>query len=127
MKYLTIKALMTLYDRVIATSGGSSGIRDLGLIESALKQPRQTFGGEELYPTVEDKASLICFALVKNHPFVDGNKRIGHAAMEKFLEINGYKFVADTDEQEATILALASGNLTREELLEWVRAHIVEA
>ena len=85
-----------------------------------------TFGGEELYPTVVEKASALGFSLVKNHPFVDGNKRIGHAAMEVFLLLNGFEIEATVDEQEEVILQLASGKLGRDEFTEWLREHIVE-
>ena len=82
-----------------------------------------TFGGEELYPTIESKATAVCFSLVMNHPFVDGNKRIGHAAMETFLVMNGFELTADVDDTEKVILTLAAGDLSREELLQWVTSH----
>ena len=82
------------------------------------------FGGEELYPTIESKATGLGFSLVMNHPFVDGNKRIGHAAMETFLVLNGYELVAEVDDSEQAILSLAAGQLSREELLDWVVSHI---
>jgi len=82
MCFLTLRELIELHRRLIEQSGGSPGIRDLGLLQSAMAQPQMTFGGEDLYPTVVEKASAIGFSLIKNHPFVDGNKRAGHAAME---------------------------------------------
>ena len=75
MRFLTLKELIELHQRLIERSGGSPGIRDLGLLESALAQPLMTFGGEDLYPTVVEKASALGFSLIKKHPFVDGNKR----------------------------------------------------
>jgi death-on-curing protein len=96
----------------------------LGGLESAIAPPQMTFGGQDLYATIEAKATAICFSLVMNHPFVDGNKRIGHAAMETFLVLNGYELVAEVDEAEALILKLAAGGLTREELLAWVSLRI---
>ncbi len=98
----------------------------MGMLESALAQPLMTFGGEELYPTIGDKASALGFSLIKNHPFIDGNKRIGHAAMETFLVLNGHEINAPVDEQEQIILRVASGELRREAFTEWLRAHIVE-
>lgn len=83
-----------------------------------------TFGGDELYPTIESKATALCFSLVMNHPFVDGNKRIGHAAMETFFVMNGYELAVDVDDSENVILTLAAGELTREELLEWVTSNV---
>ncbi len=92
MRYLTLGELIELHRRIIEQSGGADGIRDLGLAESALAQPQMSFGGTELYPTLAEKAAALCFSLVMNHPFVDGNKRIGHAAMETFLVMNGFEF-----------------------------------
>jgi len=96
----------------------------LGGVESAIAQPQMTFAGNELYPDVESKATAICFSLVMNHPFIDGNKRIGHAAMETFLVMNGFELAAPVDEAERFILTLAAGNMSREELLAWVAGHI---
>ncbi|MEL7246581.1 MAG: Fic family protein, partial [Cyanobacteria bacterium J06573_2] len=84
IRYLVLIEVIELHRQIIEQSGGALGIRDLGALESALAQPYMTFGGEELYPKLVDKASAIGFSLVMNHPFIDGNKRIGHAAMEVF-------------------------------------------
>jgi death-on-curing protein len=124
MRYLTLAEVLELHRRVIAQSGGANGIRALGGIESALAQPQMTFDGKELYPTLASKAAAICFSLVMNHPFYDGNKRIGHAAMETFLVLNGCELVAEVDNAEQTILQLAAGKLTRDELLAWVTEHL---
>ena len=83
-----------------------------------------SFGGAELYPTLAEKAAALCFSLVMNHPFVDGNKRIGHASMETFLVMNGYEMNADVDDSESTILCLAASELDRQTFVEWVAAHI---
>jgi len=125
MRYLTLNEVLELYHRVMEQSGGAIGIRDLNALESALAQPRMTFGGQELYPTVVEKASALGFSLIRNHPFVDGNKRIGHAAMETFLVLNGYEIEASVDEQEQVILQVASGEMGREAFTDWLRAHIV--
>jgi death-on-curing protein len=84
MRYLILSEVFELQRRLIERFGGSVGIHDLGALESALAQPRMTFGGEELYPTIVEKAAALGFSLIQNHPFVDGNKRTGHAAMEIF-------------------------------------------
>lgn len=127
MRYLTLNELLELYRRIIEQSGGmESGISNQGALESALAQPRMTFGGEDLYPTIAEKASALGFSLVKNHPFVDGNKRIGHAAMEVFLILNGFEIEATVDEQEEVILQLASSELSRDEFTAWLREHVVE-
>jgi death-on-curing protein len=83
-----------------------------------------TIGGKDLYPTTSEKAASLGFSLVANSPFVDGNKRIGHAAVEAFLMRNGWELIADVDEPEAVILQVASGELSRDEFTAWVRAHV---
>ena len=124
MRYLTLSEVLDLHRLVIEQSGGAAGVRSLGAVESAVVQPQMAFGGNDVYPTIEAKATALCFSLVKNHPFADGNKRVGHAAMETFLLLNGFQLTATTDNAEKAILSLASGNLTREELLDWVTAHV---
>jgi len=126
MRYLTLNEVLDLYQQVMEQSGGAVGIRDLNALESAVAQPRMTFGGEELYPTVVEKASALGFSLVMNHPFVDGNKRIGHAAMETFFVLNGFEINASVDEQERVILQLAASELDRDEFTKWLHAHITE-
>ncbi len=127
MQYLTLAELLVLYRRVMEQSGGAAGIRDRGGIESALAQPRATFGGEDLHPSLVEKAAALGFSLIRNHPFIDGNKRIGHAAMEAFLLKNGYEIQASVDEQEQIILAVAAGAMPRSEFTEWLRHHVVRA
>lgn len=83
-----------------------------------------TFGGFELYPTIIEKASALGFSLIQNHPFIDGNKRIGHAAMEMFLLLNGFEISASVDVQEEVILKVAASEMKREEFTEWFRNHI---
>jgi death on curing protein len=83
-----------------------------------------TFGGEDLYPTIIDKASALGFSIVMNHPFLDGNKRTGHAAMETFLILNGLEINTSVDEQERVILALASGELERAAFTNWLQRSI---
>lgn len=126
MRYLTLSEAFEIYRRIMERSGGTVGIHSLGALESALAQPRLTFGGEELYLTIVEKAAALGFSLIKNHPFVDGNKRTGHAAMETFLFLNGFEIDAAVDEQEQVILQVASGELGREAFTDWLRARIVE-
>jgi death-on-curing protein len=85
-----------------------------------------TFSGVDLYPTIAEKAAALGFSLIMNHPFVDGNKRTGHAAMEVFLLLNGYEIGASVDEQEQVVLQLAAGELDRKAFAEWVLRHVVE-
>src|SRR5207247_9717573 len=103
---------------------GASGIRDFTLLESALAQPRATFGAEDLHPTLADKAAALGFSLVGNHPFVDGNKRVGHAAIEYFLILNGFEIEASVDEQEALMLSVAVGETDRVALAEWLNGRL---
>jgi death-on-curing protein len=126
MRYLTLNDVLELYRRIIQQSGGSLGIRDLGALESAVAQPRMTFGNQELSPTIIEKAAALAFSLIQNHPFVDGNKRTGHGAMETFLVLNGFEINATLDEQEQVVLQVASGQLGRDQLIAWLRGHIVE-
>ena len=123
MRYLTLVEVLNLHRRIIEQSAGALGIRDLGLLESAIAQPRMSFDSEELYPTVIDKAVALGFSIIMNHPFIDGNKRTGHAAMETFLILNGLEISASVDEQEQVILAVASGAVGREAFAEWLRQH----
>lgn len=121
MKFLSLFQILELHRQIISQSGGSLGIRDIGALESALAQPKMTFDKKELYPTLEEKAAALAFSLSSNHPFVDGNKRVAHAAMEVFLFLNGHEISAPVDEQEKLFLKLANGKLTRQELSEWLR------
>lgn len=124
MRFLTIDEVTELHRLVLEQSGGMAGVRDLGGQDSAVAQPRMTFGGDKLYTSLAEKAAALGFSLVCNHPFVDGNKRIGHAAMETFLVLNGWELAAHVDEQEQVILRLAAGNLKREEFVAWVQLRI---
>jgi death-on-curing protein len=126
MRYLTVGEVLELYSRVMEQTGGSVGILDLGALESAVAQPRMTFNGEELYPTLTEKASALGFSLIQNHPFVDGNKRAGHAAIETFLMLNGCEISASLDEQTEVVLGVASGKMDRGSFTQWLRNHIVE-
>jgi death-on-curing protein len=127
VRYLTLSEVLRLHERVVKQSGGSIGLRDRGGLESCVAQPHQSFGGEELYPTLADKAAALGFFLVANHPFIDGNKRIGHASMEVMLLLNGFELDADVDEQERVILAVAAGTMEREEFTRWVATKIKRA
>lgn len=112
--------VLRLHADLIASSGGSCGVRDLGRVQSALAQPMATFDGVELYPSMAAKAGALGFALIQGHPFIDGNKRIGHAALEVFLVLNGFELDEPVDEQERTILAVASGELKRDAFIDWL-------
>ncbi|NWJ95177.1 MAG: type II toxin-antitoxin system death-on-curing family toxin [Chloroflexi bacterium] len=126
MRYLNLFEILERHRRIIKQSGGAEGVRDLGALKSALAQPYMTFAGEELYPTLAEKASSLGFSLIQNHPFVDGNKRIAHAALEIFLMFNGYEIKATVDEQEKIILQVASSEISRVEFTDWLRNHIIK-
>jgi death-on-curing protein len=126
VRYLTLNEILFLHQQLVEQLGGSEGVRDLNALESALAQPRMSFGGEDLYPSVVKKAAALGFSLIKNHAFVDGNKRTAHAAMETFLVLNGYEIDAPVDEQAQVILEVAASGRDREAFTEWLRTHIVE-
>ena len=125
MKFLSLFQILELHRQIISQSGGSLGIRDIGALESALAQPKMTFDKKELYQTLQEKAAALAFSLSSNHPFVDGNKRVAHAAMEVFLFLNGHEISAPVDEQEELFLKLANGKLTRQELSEWLKRKVL--
>jgi death on curing protein len=124
MRYISLGQALELHRRIIKQSGGTPGILHLGTLESALLQPRMTFGGEDLYSTLGEKAAALAFSIIRNHPFIDGNKRTGHAAMEVFLILNGYEIRASVDHTERVILAVASGVLGRDQFTGWIEAHL---
>lgn len=121
IRYLTLIEVLELHRRILEQSGGALSIRDMGLLESAIAQPRMTFGGEDLYPSLLEKAAALGFSIIMNHPFVDGNKRTGHAATETFLVLNGLEINASVDEQERMMMAIASSKQEREVFVEWLQ------
>lgn len=125
MRYLTLAEILELHQRIVSQTGGGLGLRDVGSLESALAQPRMTFEGRELYVTLLEKASALGFSIIRNHPFLDGNKRVGHAALETFLFLNGREINASVDDQERMILDLASGRLTRDQFTAWLQEHVM--
>ncbi len=120
---LTKEQIILLHSQLIQETGGSDGIRDEKLLESAIKTPFQSFGGEELYPSMQAKAARLCYGLVKNHAMVDGNKRIGAHAMLVFLAINGYELSYTQKELSDIILEVASGEKNYEDVLQWLLEH----
>lgn len=124
MRYITVEEVIKLHESILKQTGGMNGLRDRGALESTIAQPQMTFAGDDLYPRLVDKAAALAFSLTINHPFVDGNKRTAHAAMEIFLVLNGYEIHASVDEQESVMLRLASGNLNREAFVNWLEKHL---
>ena len=115
--------ILLIHDQLIAETGGLSGLRDEGMLDSSLNAPFQTFGGEDMYPSLQQKAARLCFGLVKNHPFVDGNKRIGAHAMLVFLALNGIELQHSQSELSDVILQLAAGEIEATDLLRWILEH----
>ena len=122
---LTKKQVLMLHTQLIESTGGCDGIRDDGLLDSALESPFQSFGGEELYPSIQAKAARLCYGLVKNHAMLDGNKRIGVHAMLVFLAVNGYDLKYTQKELVDLIVDVADGKKVYEDLLEWILEHQV--
>ncbi len=125
MKRLSKEQILMLHSQLIEEYGGSDGVRDYNLLDSALENPFQSFGGEELYPTLQAKAARLGYGLIKNHCMIDGNKRIGTHAMLVFLAINGIELDYTQKELYETILAIADGSLEYEDLLKWILEHQV--
>lgn len=124
MKILKKRQILLLHSALIAESGGSDGVRDEGLLDSAVNTPFQTFSGQDLYPTVLEKAVRLGFGLIRNHPFIDGNKRIGTHAMLVFLNLNSITLSYEDDELISAILSVASGEMDADGLLKWIQQHI---
>lgn len=124
MRILTKRQVLMLHASLIAESGGCDGIRDEGLLDSAINSPLQSFAGEDLYPTVLEKAARLGFGLIRNHPFIDGNKRIGTHAMLVFLAVNGITLSYEDNDLIRIILSVAAGELDDTGLLNWLQRHI---
>ena len=123
MRKLSKEQVLLLHSQLIEEFGGSDGVRDYNLLDSALENPFQSFAGEELYPTIQAKAARLGFGLIKNHPMLDGNKRLGAHAMLVFLAVNGIEMRYTQKELYETILSVAAGSLDYEGLLQWVLDH----
>ena len=123
MNRLNVNEILKIHEMICERTGGDPGVRDMGLLLSALEAPFSSFGGEDFYPTLEEKAARLGYALISNHAFVDGNKRIGIFALMMFMKINGAPLaLADSDIVFAA-LGTADGSLGYGDLLGWVRAH----
>ena len=120
---LSKKQIIMLHSQLISETGGTDGIRDEGLLDSALSAPFQSFADTEVYPSIQQKAARLGYGLVKNHAFVDGNKRIGTHAMLVFLELNKINLIYTQDELSDTFLKIAAGEITQDDLLEWIVTH----
>lgn len=123
MKRLTKTQILKMHSLLIQETGGSDGIRDEGLLDSALNLPFQSFDGEDIYKTIQAKAARLGFSLINNHPFADGNKRIGILAMLVFLEMNGIEIICTDEELVELGLGVADGSVSYKDLLNWIIDH----
>jgi death-on-curing protein len=123
MRYLTPEQVLFIHARLIAETGGEHGLRNLGLLQSAITRPQAVFDGNELYPDIHHKAAALLESLVNNHPFVDGNKRTGITAAAMFLRLNGCSLFASNHEVISFVLAIASGEQSIETITEWLKSH----
>lgn len=124
MRMLSKRQILLLHSMLVAQSGGMDGLRDEGLLDAAINMPLQTFGGQELYPTILEKAARLGYGLIRNHPFLDGNKRIGTHAMLVFLDINNITLSYEDEDLISTILHVAAGAMDCNAFLEWLKARV---
>lgn len=123
MKTLSKRQILLLHRQLIEQTGGSDGIRDEGLLDSAMAAPFQSFDNADAYPSLQQKAARLCFGLVKNHPFIDGNKRIGAHAMLVFLAVNGVELTYTQTQLSDIILQVAADEKAYPDLLDWLLCH----
>lgn len=124
VQYVSLEDALAIHELSIRRYGGADGTRDEGLLQSALAQPQQTFGGVELYPSLAEKAARYAFGIVNNHPFADGNKRTGAAVLAVFLRANGVRFKPRLIDMQKQIIALAGGSLGNDELVAWIEEQL---
>lgn len=123
MKRLSKQQILMLHSALIRETGGLDGLRDEGLLESALEAPFQSFGETDAYPSIQQKGSRLGFGLIQNHAFLDGNKRIGAHAMLVFLSLNGIELTYTQSELSDMILAIAAGTRSFDDMVKWVIEH----
>ena len=123
MKLLSKEQVILLHHDLIKTTGGTDGIRDEALLDSALHAPFQSFGGIDSFPSIQQKAARLGFGLIKNHAFVDGNKRIGTHTMLVFLALNGIELSYTQEELSGFILSVAAGESSFEDMVKWILDH----
>ncbi|RYD05017.1 death-on-curing protein [Desulforamulus aquiferis] len=125
MKWLSIDYILKLHEKMVQRTGGAPGLRDIKLLQSAIYSAQATFDGQDLYPDIESKIGAICHGVINNHPFVDGNKRMGIYLMLILLDYNDYHIEYDQDELVDLGLAIAEGILSREYISQWIKEHKV--
>jgi len=125
--FLTVEDVLNVHRRVVEEFGGDTGLRDRGLLESAVAMPRSTFGGEELHTDLAEQAAAYFFHLWANHPFVDGNKRAAVVTAELFLLVNDQELVADDDSIEELAMGVAGGGLSKAQVIAFFKAHVAQS
>lgn len=123
---ISIEQALKIHTIAIKKFGGANGVRDLNGLESALARPFQTFGGEDLYPAIFEKAAAIGESLIMNHPFIDGNKRTGYLLMEALLRYEGYKITASDEYLYNFVINISTGSISFEEIVEWLKNNTKE-
>lgn len=123
MKYLYPKQVLYLYQQIIQQSGGTVGLRDEGLLESAVYRPQASFGGRNLYPDLFSKVAALGHSIVSNHPFVDGNKRVGFEAMRLTLRLNGYDVHVSLEAKYDFVMDITKGKLSEQAIADWLKQH----
>ena len=126
MIYLYPKQVLYLYQQIIEQTGGTAGLRDEGLLESSVYRPKASFGGQDLYPDLFTKTAALGHSLISNHPFVDGNKRVGLEAMRLVLRMNSFDLHASIKSKYDFIMNIAQGKITQEQIAGWLREHSKE-
>lgn len=126
VRYITLDEVLAIHDSMVEQYGGSHGIRDIGLIQSAVARPQSTFGGEDLYPTLFDKAAALFHSLMFNHAFLDGNKRTTLTSTARFLYLNGYELSADKKELLAFPLRVENQHFSIEQIGDWLESHTAQ-
>jgi death-on-curing protein len=122
--FLTLADLLEIHRQVLEATGGAVGLRDSGLLDSAVHRPRASFGGAALYPSLHEQAAALLHSLVSNHPFVDGNKRTGFTATDVFLRLNGRSLDASEDEKYDFVIQIASGQMAIPQIAQWIAEHL---
>ena len=126
MVYLYPKQIIYLHKQIISATGGSHGVRDKGLLESAVYRPQASFGGQDLYLDLFLKVSVLGYSLISNHPFVDGNKRVGFEAMRLMLRLNGYDIKASMNDKFNFVMGIAQGKLNEGDIAVWLENHTLK-
>ncbi|MEW6698634.1 MAG: type II toxin-antitoxin system death-on-curing family toxin [Bacillota bacterium] len=127
MNWLAVDYILKLHEKMIQRSGGTSGLRDIELLQSAVYNARATFDGQDLYPDIESKIAVLCYGVINNHPFIDGNKRMGIYLMLILLDYNNYHIQYDEDELVDLGFAIAEGIVSKEYISRWIKEHKVNS